>query len=269
VEAFLASRPPQVPAAIAGAAMTLNELGLLGPRRTSERAQALAASLQARVRPGGCLVFVEPGTRKGYMNLMALRDRLLHLPPLYPCPHALACPMWNGAVRHWCHATVRLPAGFCFDAALRARAGVRFEMRDLQLAAFAVQNAGVQTARAQPPPAQTEPMQPLRARAGEAGRMGEPVAPFRPRVGERVVSAPLAPRDPGPARRGGAAPAKPHAGGSVAVVLACAPDGQLHERPAPAGGPYTRGLWSAQPGAAPGASSSASSTARSGPAPAR
>jgi Mitochondrial small ribosomal subunit Rsm22 len=211
VEAFLAGPPAGAPYAVAGAAMTLNELGLLGPRRVSERAAGLAGALQARLLPGGCLLFVEPGTRKGYMNLMVLREQLLHLPVLYPCPHNEPCPMWDGGVRHWCHATERLPPGFFFDAALRERAGLGFDMRDLQMAALAFQ------------------AQPAQA----------PGDPFRPRVGERIVSAPLKPRGPA----GGAA------GDASRVVLACAPDGALHERPAPPGGPYTRGRWSPAQGA--------------------
>ena len=211
VEAFLAKRHRGAPYAITGAAMTLNELSLLGPRRVSERAIALADALQARIAPGGCLLFVEPGTRKGYMNLMTLRDQLLHLPVLYPCPHNRPCPMWDGTVRHWCHATERLPEGFFFDAALRQRAGLNFEMRDLQLSAFAAQ----------------------------AMPAGAVTAPFRPRVGERIVSAPMRTR---PAR--GAKATQPHEGESPGrIVLSCTPDGRLHERPAPSGGPYTRGRW--------------------------
>jgi SAM-dependent methyltransferase len=206
VEAFLAGRAGAAPYAVAGAAMALNELDLLGPRRVSQRAAALADALQARLRPGGCLLLVEPGTRKGYMNLMALREHLLELPALYPCPHNRPCPMWGGTVRNWCHATERLPPGFFFDATLRQRAGLSFEMRDLQLAALAVQAL---------PGTQAAP-------------------PFRPRRGERIVSAPLRPRGP----QG----ATPDTG--ARVVLACAPDGRLHERPAPPGGVYTRGEWS-------------------------
>jgi SAM-dependent methyltransferase len=236
VEAFLAQRPQGRAYAVAGAAMTLNELSLLGPRRVSERAAGLAAALQARLQPGGCLLFVEPGTRKGYMNLMSLRDQLLELPVLYPCPHNRPCPMWGGAVRHWCHATERLPADFFFDVALRQRAGLGFDMRDLQLAAFAAQAAPT------------------------GGPAGTPAAPFRLRAGERIVSAPMRARDPS------TAPVPPQAvatgaGAAARIVLSCAPDGLLHERPAPPGGPYTRGRWSEGSGG-PGSSGSAS-----GPAP--
>jgi SAM-dependent methyltransferase len=206
VGAFLTGGAAGAPYGVLGAAMTLNELSLLGPRRVSERAIALADALQARARPGACLLFVEPGTRRGFMNLMALREHLLHLPVLYPCPHALPCPMWGGAVRHWCHATERLPAAFFFDAALKRHAGLAFDMRDLQLSALAVQ------------------AMPAAAAA----------SPFVPRHGERIVSAPLKPRD---------APDAQLPAARERVVLACAPDGKLHERPAPSGGPYTRGRW--------------------------
>lgn len=211
VQAYLAQSGPRNVFAVVGAAMTLNELGLVGPRRVSERSAALAGALRARVRPDGCLLFVEPGTRRGFMNLMVLRDQLLPLPVLYPCPHGQDCPMWAGTVQHWCHATERLPPGFFFDAALRSRAGVSFEMRDLGLSALAMQASG-----------------------------GAPAPPFRARSGERIVSAPLRPRG---APGGKGAPME-------RVVLVCAPDGRLHERPAPAGGPYTRGRWRDAAGAA-------------------
>lgn len=53
------------------------------------------------------LVVVEPGTPKGFQNILKVRERLLqkgaHL--LAPCPHAFACPI-QGA--DWCHFAARV-----------------------------------------------------------------------------------------------------------------------------------------------------------------
>lgn len=206
VQAFLGAHARRDAYAVAGGAMMLNELGLLGPRRVSERAAGLTDALRSRVRPGGCLLFVEPGTRRGYMNLMAVRDHLAPWPILHPCPHDAHCPMWGGAVRHWCHATEPLPREFFFDALLRRKAGLRFDMRAVETAALAAQG---------------------HAAAG-------PAEPFRARPGARIVSAPMRPRVP----RGAPAPEP-----AERVVLVCAADGRLHERPAPRGLPATRGTW--------------------------
>ncbi len=54
------------------------------------------------------LVIVEPGTPKGYQNLMYVRDKLLKkgLNLLMPCPHHLKCPLSG---KDWCHFIKRLP----------------------------------------------------------------------------------------------------------------------------------------------------------------
>ena len=207
VERFLTGESTAQPYAVVGAAMLLGELGLLGPRRTSKRAQRVSEGLRRLTRPGGCVLFVEPGTRKGYMNLMAVRERLRGLPIVYPCPHGAPCPLWSKQVRNWCHATRPLPPAFFFDDLLRRHAGLDFEMRHINLAGLAFQ-------------------------VSDYGRV---FSPFRAREGERIVSSALPAREGPRAAPGAPVPAK--------VVLACAPDGHLHERPAATIGPYPRGRW--------------------------
>lgn len=55
----------------------------------------------------GLLVIVEPGTPKGWLRILAARDRLLaagaHIAA--PCPHAAACPL---AAPDWCHFSARV-----------------------------------------------------------------------------------------------------------------------------------------------------------------
>ena len=231
VDRFLGEPPPERAFAVAGGAMMLAELNLLGPRRVAGRAEHFSEALRRRVREGGCIVFVEPGTRKGYMNLMAVRDRLAGLPVLYPCPHGEKCPMWHGRVTGWCHATVALPQPFFFDRQLKRTGGIHFEMREINLAALAVQ----------------------RTASPGAG------APFLGRRGARVVSAPLAPKtrkqgaraksrnaDPGAKgkRKGkaGQTPPEPPAP-EKNLVLVCEEDGRLHERPVGKLGRLDRGRW--------------------------
>jgi SAM-dependent methyltransferase len=242
VERFLAAEPQGGKFAVAGAAMMLGELSLLGPRRTSTRAARFSESLRRRVVEGGCVMLVEPGTRKGYMNLMALRDRLAGEPILYPCPHGKACPLWENRVRSWCHATQRLPEGFFFDGPLKRLKILDFEMRTLNLAALVYQ----------------------------VGRGGAPAAPFQARPGARILSEPLPARagparagpleTPGPGEKGRG---RPHAGGRKArpaggapaepaptaprVLLVCAGDGRLEERPADIKGGPLRGRWIGAP----------------------
>lgn len=197
--------------AVVGSAMMLNELDILGPRRVAGRAAHLAAALRELARPGGLVMLVEPGTRKGYMNLMALREHLRDLPILYPCPHNEPCPMWEPRVRQWCHASRAVPPEFFFDEALRTRGAVGFEMKRLNLAGLAVQ-----------------------VTAG-----GRVAPPFRARQGVRIVSDAMPPARGQGARK----PSRDPSARPGRVVLECAPDGKLHERDARGLGPQPRGAW--------------------------
>jgi hypothetical protein len=185
--------------------MMLNELALLGPRRVSNRAARYGDALRRLTRGGGLLMFVEPGTRKGYMHLMTLRERMEGLPILYPCPHMLPCPFWRGKVRNWCHAEVPLPGGFFFDRTLREQGGVDFAMREINMAALVVHNTGVHNTGS-----------------------GRVEAPFSPQKGERVVSNPMPERKAGPKTKSASQPVQ----SGDSVVLICGADGRLHERPA-------------------------------------
>jgi len=203
VEAYLAEEGGAT-FGLVGAAFSLNELKLLAPGRSSRRAQRFTDPVRRLTRPGGLMLAVEAGTRRGYLNLMAVRDQWRPRPILYPCPHGQDCPMFNARVTHWCHATVPLPRSFFFDEPLRERAGIDFRMRELNLGALAVQNL-----------------------EGQA-----PGAPFRARSGQRAVS------DPMPARGApGRAAERPR------IVLVCGPQGRLSEIPAGGLGPHPRGLW--------------------------
>lgn len=153
--------------AVIGAAMMLNELQLLGPRRRNERALRFAAALRARLQPKGLLLVVEPGTRKGYMHLIALREGLTDCAMLYPCPHAQPCPLWHPTVRKWCHATLKLPPGFFFDQDLRTQGKAPFAMRTLNMVALALQR-GSHLSQGHPQQAEL---------------------PFQARQGARVISA--------------------------------------------------------------------------------
>lgn len=170
VERFL-ERGEAAPVHLAGGAMMLNEVGLLEPGRGSARAARLVSRARRLLHPGGVLLFVEAGTRKGYLHLMAVREQVLERPMLYPCPHNRACPMFDPRARRWCHATVRLPRPFFFDRELREQGGLRLGMQTLNLAGLAVQEV--------PDP--------------------QPRPPFARAEGSRVVS------DPMPAQRPGAA----------------------------------------------------------------
>ena len=54
------------------------------------------------------LVVVEPGTPRGYENVLEARDFLLSIGGhmVAPCPHARQCPMQGS---DWCHFSVRVP----------------------------------------------------------------------------------------------------------------------------------------------------------------
>lgn len=205
VEQFL-GRAPDTSYHIAGAGFMLNELKLLASQRTEKRAVRFVEPFRRRVAAGGLMLFAEPGTRKGYMNLMMVREQLREAAMLYPCPHTKDCPMWTAKVGRWCHATVSLPHQFCFDDELKRHGGVAFAMRELNLAGLAIQNAP------------------------------RPEAPFRARRGARVVSAPIPQRV-----RQGQPPGKPKE--RISKVLVCQADGRLRETPAEQVGPVPRGGW--------------------------
>ncbi|MCC5831988.1 MAG: rRNA methyltransferase [Chlamydiales bacterium] len=52
-----------------------------------------------------CVAIIEPGTPRGFQNILAARDRLIELGGhvLAPCPHSKACPHPK-----WCHFSVRV-----------------------------------------------------------------------------------------------------------------------------------------------------------------
>ncbi len=78
---------------------TLNEL---------PEAQRSEFIRQAWARTGKLLVVVEPGTKVGFANILAVRTRLLAQGATIaaPCPNALACPMASGG--DWCHFAARV-----------------------------------------------------------------------------------------------------------------------------------------------------------------
>jgi ribosomal protein RSM22 (predicted rRNA methylase) len=53
------------------------------------------------------VVLIEPGTPRGFRNVLAARSALIHLGAhiLAPCPHALDCPMTE---TDWCHFSARV-----------------------------------------------------------------------------------------------------------------------------------------------------------------
>ncbi|MCZ6626685.1 MAG: hypothetical protein O7E56_00505 [SAR324 cluster bacterium] len=208
VENYLAAAGKGEGFAILGGAMMLNELNLLAPRRGTRRAARFILPLRRLAAPGGLMLFVEPGTRKGYMNLIAVREQLGGLPILYPCPHGRPCPMWTPRVRRWCHATCALPPAFLFDGELQRQGRIRFRMRELNLAALAVQNTA----------------------------SGQAATPFLQARGSRIVSGRLPARD-APQPDGGID------GEGRQVVLQCRGDGSLGELSAERLGPHPRGLW--------------------------
>ena len=77
----------------------LNEL------RESQRAEFIR-KVWARTR--NLLVVIEPGTKLGFANVLAVRTRLLAEGALLaaPCPNSLACPM--ASVGDWCHFAARV-----------------------------------------------------------------------------------------------------------------------------------------------------------------
>lgn len=213
VEAYLASESRRGFFDIVGGGMMLNEMALLAPRRGSRRAVRFVSPLMRLPRKGGLILFVEPGTRKGYMNLMALREQIEGLPILFPCPHARPCPMWGPKVSRWCHVTRPLPDDFAFDADLRRKGGLGFAMREINLAGLAFQHS-------------------------VTGRLQYPFKKLR---GNRVVSGFL-PGKRGKAKRNSDARTG-RASSPDSVVLQCGEKGRLKEIPAASMGAYPRGLW--------------------------
>jgi ribosomal protein RSM22 (predicted rRNA methylase) len=80
-------------------AYALNEL------REAQRAEFIR---KAWARTRKLLVVIEPGTKAGFANILALRTRLLAEGAnlVAPCPNALACPMARGG--DWCHFAARV-----------------------------------------------------------------------------------------------------------------------------------------------------------------
>ncbi len=77
----------------------LNEL------REAQRAEF---TRKAWARTAKLLVFIEPGTKQGFANILAVRTRLLAEGATLaaPCPNALACPMARN--EDWCHFPARV-----------------------------------------------------------------------------------------------------------------------------------------------------------------
>lgn len=78
---------------------SLGELDEKTARRLIQRAWQAAKQVVA---------VVEPGTPKGYSNVLAVRRELIELGAnvVAPCPHALTCPM--SMTKDWCHFAQRL-----------------------------------------------------------------------------------------------------------------------------------------------------------------
>lgn len=77
----------------------------LGELRSDERTALIRRVWDAT---DGVFLLVEPGTRKGFMNVVEAREQFLRLGVelAAPCPHALACPMQVAG--DWCHFPVRV-----------------------------------------------------------------------------------------------------------------------------------------------------------------
>jgi len=138
VERFLTINEPGKSFDLIGGAMMLNELNLLGSRRGTDRATRFAASFRKLGTAGTTHLFVEPGTRKGFMNLHALREQMSGDKVLFPCPHTEKCPIYSHKVNRWCHGTTKLPSQFFFDSELRQFGGLTFQMAELNYSALAV-----------------------------------------------------------------------------------------------------------------------------------
>lgn len=69
--------------------------------------QAAARALLAQLTPHGHLVILEPADRVHARALQALRDALLPVAPVAPCPHAEVCPA-SVRPRDFCHQARRV-----------------------------------------------------------------------------------------------------------------------------------------------------------------
>jgi ribosomal protein RSM22 (predicted rRNA methylase) len=96
-----ATMPTSMPAAwdLVVCSYTLNEL------RDTQRAEFIR---QAWARCAKLLVVIEPGTKAGFANILAVRTRLLAEGATLaaPCPNPLACPM--ASCGDWCHFAARV-----------------------------------------------------------------------------------------------------------------------------------------------------------------
>lgn len=216
VEAFMNQEEKAGHYSLVLGGMMLNELNLLGPRRAHSKAIHLAQGLVTITKPGGVVALVEPGTRKGYMNIMAMREQIGRGDILYPCPHKLKCPLWGAEVKNWCHANLNLPREFFFDELLKKKAGIGFQMNALNL-------------------------------FGMAYRIGD--KEYRstfdpPKSGGRLVSNLL--RSKEKVKRSHGKPLVKPDSSVEKVFLLCQPNGRLSEVPARSLGAFKRGNWMTQ-----------------------
>lgn len=81
------------------ASYVLNELDSLGQQKLIAQVWNSATN---------SVVLIEPGTPKGFANILQARKQLIELGATMfaPCPHNLTCPMQDN---DWCHFSVRLP----------------------------------------------------------------------------------------------------------------------------------------------------------------
>jgi ribosomal protein RSM22 (predicted rRNA methylase) len=113
----------------------LNEL------RESQRAEFIR---KAWARTRNLLVVIEPGTKMGFANVLAVRTRLLAEGALLaaPCPNSLACPM--ARVDDWCHFAARVER----TAEHRRLKDATLGHEDEKFSYVAFARPGVQTPRA-------------------------------------------------------------------------------------------------------------------------
>jgi SAM-dependent methyltransferase len=191
------------PFGLVGAAMALNELGLSGSDRRS-RSPRTVSRVAARVAPGGVLLLVEPGTHEGYLNAMAVREPMRAETPAWPVLYP--CP--HGA-----------PCPM-MDGPGRRWCHATISLPEPFFFDEALRQKGHL-------PLRMRELN-LSALALQNTASGRAEAPFVARSGNRVVSNPMA-------GRGAAA--------RTQVVLLCAEDGRLRERPAEELGATGRGDW--------------------------
>jgi len=78
---------------------------VLGELPLAERKNLLQKAWQATNK---ILLLIEPGTPKGFSNILQAREQLINLGAniVAPCPHQKTCPMQEN---DWCHFSERLP----------------------------------------------------------------------------------------------------------------------------------------------------------------